>query len=709
MTQEEFLTGVESNQAIVFGQDAPDADRTLEGAWLSEAADRGLRIRISNGIITGPVVLDTIEVRENFELIGCQLNLLTGRYATFKKWFRLELCSFTDHCGLRGARFSSGVWFRGSTFANGLDLGYISVAVDLDLDGIDCTNRAYLVGISTAKNLHARKSVFHGDLHMALVNVGGQCDANGSRFLGDVVFIDSKLGGLILSRARFEPTDGKAAAFDRMTVDSGANFSQAWFGVPAQFGGISVKGQLVLDEATFLNDCLIEGATANDLFCRSITCEAATSLVGSHVFSADFTGSTFKGPARFNDLRVDIAISLVSTTFCSIAIFDRITVGQSIRVTGTKDLPMQFRGEVTSFAGAVIGSQGIFEDLTFVGAAVFESSSFGADLFFERCRFEGAASFIGMRTAGNISVIDTTFLRCEFHRVSCKGNFGFAGCTVAKEADLSYLCTDGNLVFSTCNFESEVILKNSRIAAELSLKSSVLNVALSLEMVSCGALEFFQHLVESASDRTPDLSKIKVNAIGLRYGQLYCVWRDFIAGISASKLYVLDPYTQLERHLRNVGAYHWADEVYAIGRRNFRNTLSKKSLRYWWDIGLDLLSGYGLKPRRTILALLALFAVTTCLIAFVPKFAVPDPKGTCNVSQRATSPDLEIAINLAARQYAVAGDAAISGWAVSDCPLLGFWLRPYSVIGILRLIALILIPFVVASLAGVLKYVGKQD
>jgi hypothetical protein len=72
-------------------------------------------------------------------------------------------------------------------------------------------------------------------------------------------------------------------------------------------------------------------------------------------------------------------------------------------------------------------------------------------------------------------------------------------------------------------------------------------------------------------------------------------------------------------------------------------------------------------------------------------------------------PDLEIAVNLAVRQYVVGASDTVSGWKISECPLVGSWIRPYSVIGILRLLGLILIPFVVASVAGILKYVGRRD
>jgi hypothetical protein len=707
MTREEFFSAVQANRALVF-DGAPDMDRTLQGAWLSEAAERGFSVRVSNAIIVGPIVLDTVEVRASFELISCQLDLLSGRYATILKWFRLELCTFNGYCRLRGARFASGLWFRGSIFTDEFDLGYVTVAVDLDLDGINCGKQAYLVGLSVKKNFHTRKATFKDGFYMALATVLGVFDAKETRFYGDVILMDSHVGGLIFTKTRIEQTKDQGAAFDRLTVDSGANFSQASFDGPAAFGGLSVKGQLIFDEASFSSDCLIEGAIARDLFCRSITFESTTSLVGSHVFAADFTGSTFKGPARFNDLRVDVTLSLVSTTFSSVAVFDRMAIGQSIRVAGTLRSPAEFRGDVTSFAGATVGSQGIFEHVTFVGAAVFEGSRFGSDLFLDRCAFRAAASFIGMQVLGNISIVSVEFSQCEFHRLHCNGNFGFASCTITNKAELSYLSSDGNLVFSDCNFASELILKNSRIAAELSLRSTVLSEALSLEMVSCGILDCFPHLVDSAHDSIPDLSKIKINAIGLRYGQLYCVWRDFIAGVALSRLYVLDPYTQLEQQLRSVGAYHWADEVYVLGRRNFRNAFSQNSIRYWWDFALEMLSGYGLKPGRTIVALVILFALTTSLIAFIPFFAVQDATGACDFSQ-SSRPDLEIAMNLAARQYAVGGSDAVSGWSISDCALLGSWLRPYSVIGLLRLVALILIPFVVASFAGVLKYVGKRD
>ncbi len=101
---------------------------------------------------------------------------------------------------------------------------------------------------------------------------------------------------------------------------------------------------------------------------------------------------------------------------------------------------------------------------------------------------------------------------------------------------------------------------------------------MNLEMARCGTLDFFKGIVASADQKLPDLSKIKINAIGLRYNQLYCVWKDFVAGIAASKLSYFRSLRAIEKHLRSIGAYHWADEVYMLGRRNLRNAFKKNSI-----------------------------------------------------------------------------------------------------------------------------------
>lgn len=705
MTEAEFLEALSSRDHVIFDETATDGERTLQGHWLTAAARAGLPIRVSRGKIVGLVVLDTMRV-SHFELISCELENLSAQYATFTEWFRVETCSFSGYCWLRGSRFESAVWFRGTHLAGNLDLGYVSIGVDLDLDGLDCAKRVYLVGAAVQKNVHLRSSTFRGDFEMALANVTGQFDAQKSRFLGKATFVDSSIGGFIAVEASFESDKGDEVLFDRMAVNSGVNFTSASFGNTTSFGGLIAKGQLIFDNASFRGDCRLEGVKANDGFFRSVTFSKSASFIGAHLFSGDFTDSTFEGEARFNDLKVDIALSLNGTLFQSSAIFDRLRLGESLRIASTTRKVI-FSGPLTSFADANVGSQGIFSDVVFLGGAVFESAEFGG-LILERCAFHRVASFVTMRCKGDACFIGIAFEKAEFHAADIGGNFGFDGCTFREPADISYVSSRGNLVFSNSKFCSEVVLKNSHTRGELSLISSTLTDALSLEMATCGALHFFKGIAESSNDKTPDLSKVKINAIGLRYGHIYCVWRDYVAGVAASQLHIIDPYVQLERYLRTTGAYYWADEVYILGRQNLRKALPKGSARYRWDVALDFLSGYGLRPLRTLLALAVLLAIIAGLIAFVHGFADTNAVSDC-VSAKGGLPDFEVAVNLAVSQYVPWASETVSGWRISECPLLGSLVRPYSVVWILRLAGLVLIPFVVTSLGGILRYIGPRN
>ena len=705
VTETDFFDAIHSNNAITFDAQTSEQERTIQSVWIAKAAEDSLPIRLSGAKLEGPLVLDTLHIPNSLELLSCEIPALTARYATFDKWVRIQSCVLTGNCSFQGSRFQSAVWLTQTRFLGYLDLAYVSVSVDLDLDEIHCADKVNLLGATVNKNVHCRLATLNGHLLMALATVGGQFDIRKAQFLAGVTLVDARLGGLVALEARFEPPKNDEILFDRMTVASAINFAGSTFGGSVSFGGIDVKGQIIFEGVHFKGDCRLEGASANDAFFRSVTFEANVSLIGSSLFSADFSQSTFKGAARFNDLRVEVAMSLNGTTFESDAHFDRLRVGEALRLVAT-DRRVTFRGLVTSFAGSKIGSQGTFEDVSFEGNAIFEGMEVGADLYVERCSIAKVMSFVAASCKGNASFIAVDLARIDCHAFQIGGNCGFANCGFKDIADFSYVTTGGNLVFDACSFSNELLLKNAAIRGELRLRTSSLSAPLTLEMASCGTLDFFNGMVECAKDKKPDLSKIPINAVGLRYKQLFCVWRDYVSGLTASRLYIVDPYSQLEAYLRRSGAYHWADEVYLLGQKNLRRAFAKTSLRYWWNVALEKLSGYGLKPGRTVLALLALLGLTTLLIATIHGFATPGGEADCG---KIRLPDLEVAASLAVRQYVVGSNEAVSGWTISQCPLIGSWVRPYSIIGILRLLGLVLIPFVIASFAGILKYVGHRD
>jgi hypothetical protein len=700
VTLDDFKHSILSNGYLHFREDATPADRRISGEWLAELAASDVPLRIKGAVVDGPIVLETIVVKANFELIDCKIHSIEARYATFEKWFRIETSSFAGDCTLRGVLFNKALWLRGCEINGALDLTHASVLVDVNMDRSISKKRSDLTGLSVQNNFHLRQARLVGPFEMPFGRVAGQFDATDAIFEAQLMVTDAKIGALVFNKVQALGSD---ICFDRCSIDAMALFVDAVFTGPATFSGMSVKGQVVFNGAAFHSDFLVEGTTANDFVAQGIRIAGTCSLVGSHIFSCDLGRAQLSGTARFNDLHVDVTVNLSGASFGKRAIFDRLQTGETMRVAGSADEFVLF-GSFVSFAGARIGSQGVFEFVLFQGSVVFEGASFGADLYFESCKFSKVVSAVDMRIGKDLVVTDSEFSEVMFHAAQCRGNIGFATCTFADAADFSYIQAKRNLVFVECSFKSELILKNAHISGELAVRESTLSVALSLEMATCGVLHLFPNLVKAAKVRRPDLSSIKVNAIGLRYAQVYVVVEDFLAAIDSSRLYVLDPYSQLERHLRRVGQQVSADDVYVRGRRHLRATLPKVSLRYWLDSSLEVLSGYGVKPVRTFVALLSLFAVTALLICFVPHFASHTPSFALQLR-----PNIEVAANLALKQYSVDPGGSVAGWSISECPLWGAWVRPPTILSILRLLGVLLIPFVATSFFGVLKYVGSRE
>jgi uncharacterized protein YjbI with pentapeptide repeats len=701
MTKEEFDAVLQGAGAIVFTDAASAEDRRIEGDWISIAAKNGAPIRISGGIVDGPIALDNETIAAPFELISCKLQLLTARYARFSRWVRLELCELAGACILRGAVFDSALWLRGSTAAGNLDLGYARIAVDLDIDGIRCHKRFYLAGVAVANNFHARGSTLEGPFLMPLARIGGQFDITRSKFSSDATFHDSQLSAFTGAHAVF----GGNTTFDRTSIFSVATFSDMRFSNTATFCGMDVRGQFVFDRSEFTGECHIEGSKANDAFFRNVVFRSISSFIGSQFFSADFTDAQFYKLARFNDLRIESGISAVGNLFAEEARFDRIKIGETLKI-GSNEKRTTF-ADVASFAGMRVGSQVQIEGATFEGPVFFDGSIVDADLSMDNSDLKTGGSFRGCRCKGDLEIANARVGEMlSFHGAEIHGNFVFDSCEL-RVVDCSYVTVQLNLAFQACKFTRELILKSCRVRGDLGLTGTTLAVALTLETASVGAIEFIKGLTPRAIEPVPNLRSIRVNAVGLRYGHIYCVWQDYISGLDASNIASLDPYVELEKYLRSTGQEHWADDVYVHGRLKLRQSLSKRSIQYYWDWLLWILSGYGLKPRRALLALVILLVVTTALIAWIPTFASHDSANAVACSQ--TMPDIETAVSLAVRQFTGTGNDDVNGWRISFCPLFNGWLYPYSIVLALRGIALIIIPFTVATVTGLLKYIGHRE
>ena len=171
-----------------------------------------------------------------------------------------------------------------------------------------------------------------------------------------------------------------------------------------------------------------------------------------------------------------------------------------------------------------------------------------------------------------------------------------------------------------------------------------------------------------------------------------------------------------------MGRDNSADDVYFIEQESIKAYPRFTGARIGDTIN-RLISGYGVKPARLILWALILLSLSSAVFLY-PGFA--RPVTTKQEAYRCDeTPTLTEAIGLGFSALAPGGNKVIDDWKMSDCRInllllspptgyvvrqlpFGIYVKPFEVIGLLSVLAIVLIPFLIAQLTALWRYAGSR-
>jgi hypothetical protein len=227
--------------------------------------------------------------------------------------------------------------FRGATFSG-----------DICFDGVTFSGDALFERAKFSARARFERAKFSGDARFGRTTFGGKAGFYRAIFSGAANFYEATFSGL--------------ADFIFVRFGGSAHFSSATFGPDPNFNYASFGGAAHFDEAKF------NGVTGF--------------LVARFDADADFDSAIFSGPAYFT-----------AATFSAAGRFDSAAFGDDARFGSTK-----FKGDAQ------------FKQATFGGASEFEGASFEQDLTFSRAAFEHARELGPLVVAQRLLLDDCVFL-----------------------------------------------------------------------------------------------------------------------------------------------------------------------------------------------------------------------------------------------------------------------------------------------------------
>jgi uncharacterized protein YjbI with pentapeptide repeats len=384
-----------------FTPGTPDQQRTVEAAWIEEAARGAKAVHLEHGLIRG---------------------VLNLKYASVEKEFRLQDCEIQDRADFSYSAFKQMADFSGSVFKVGPDFHNSRFEYELLL-----TSAKFLSGEGCWSHVTVIRALQAED-----VKFEDTADTN---------FDNLSCGSAVFNRAVF----GGQVSFRNAHIQGEARFSGASFHKAAMFEGTRVDDQWLfriepdnqLPAATFHGEANFIGITVENLASfRGVTFEKEARFVWAHIkgpttFGNDEQGlhaADFHGEADFRD-----AILTGDADFDGVTFFQGNARFNSVKFGGTATFKGAFFKGSGSFDGVKVGEDLVFDGANFESStteAVFDKAEVSGSLFFANSRFAGEAKFEGMKVEGTVA----QFLDAEFSRPVTFVNADFRGSAQFKGA-----------------------------------------------------------------------------------------------------------------------------------------------------------------------------------------------------------------------------------------------------------------------------------
>jgi len=641
-----------------------------------------------------------------------------------KPELNLPAATFAAEASFIGAHFGGQAHFRGVQFNS--PNKWVSFA-GARIDG------SAFFGKKPELNLPA--ATFAAEASFIGAHFGGQAHFQGVMFKQGVNFDEAKINGI---------------AFFLQAIFAGEATFRGHFGGQAAFQGAVFKERVSFNGATIDHRALFRSEPALGLPAATFGGEA--NFGGIHIGpSAEFQGAQFNStdkPVRFDDAKVDGSVFFEGARFAGEATFIGIHIGSSAEFQraqfNSTDKPVRFDN-------AKVDGSAIFTEAKFLGEArfiagriglqaAFNSAEFNKPTTFETMDIRGSAVFREARflKGSNPSFLGTDFRRgaffqratfedpVDFHTAQFHVEARFSGIRFHREANFNASYFEGLADFGSAKGLpgtefNKVSFDHARFERDARFDDAVFQGAASFREASFRTVYFSPN---GAVDRK-DQFQGTVDLRGCIYDRIQVSWRSMLRQRDgSSRLSEIDrqPYTQLEKVLRNVGKDREADEVYLERWQVEREQKWRHGEFGAWMVSqiYALLANYGVRPYRLI--------SFTVLFVFLGTFIFSRP-GAVQMKlapERATQPAESTAVIEGNAAASTEKSVKLSAWDALrlsiglflpvEVPLAASWkpsdrrfmLLKFSDFGtMLKLAGWVLVPLGIAALAGLLRRVAQ--
>ena len=566
-------SAVEAGGIIRLIKDHPEAERTIEAAWIEHAATSGTNTEIWNATVQGQLNLSGKELR--------------GRLA-------LRHCVVQEAVDFSGGIFHSDLILASTTFLGKVDLRNASAERDVNL------NRT---------TFQAPGNSF---IHM---EVKGYLMAIGARFLGATIFDDATFGPDV----RFNRSLFAGLSFNSVRGKGSIHFERVRFQRQADFTGMDIDGDLDFTDAFFASakDAKFEvlqvgGDAAFDRahFGQKVFFD------GTHIDGqGSFRGAVFANGASFTDVRVggDLTFQRDNIDGCPAA-FQLQSTGDAsdselaadfsdAHISGNFDFRnVEVEGKA-SFVGLAIGGGGIFRSTRFNAESKirFDLAHFGGGAFFQDAQFNGEVDFRG----GQID-LDARFSGADFRRAASFEASKFTGLATFASGSFEQMAYGGTMF-------DHLSLKHARFEQDAHFDDAVIRGNADFRDATFQVVYFSKTGTAQAGGVTVRQFQQDIDLRGCTYKAIDGDWRSLLPRAQAGVEYNRQPYTQLGKFLTNIGQPEVADEVYLERRTAERKSKWRKHRYMAWfgDFIYFVFLHYGVRPwQLLVLAVILLIAGT---------------------------------------------------------------------------------------------------
>jgi Pentapeptide repeats (9 copies) len=307
------------NGQVNFDPLQPENTRTIEAAWIVEAANKHVDINIYGAVIRGPLVMPYFTFEGEVQLGRCTFDgFVNFAFTTFNRQLKVYQSVFRSGASFEEATFNSGAFFWGSEFDGG-GVGFHDAHARGVFDASDAIFGGKAGMIASFPRAQFDRGArfdfarFDTDVDFSAAKFGEKTDFLGTQFRGIAIFdrahfaqvtsfgdlINKKLISTFWTRARFNLTQ----------FDSDVLFLGVPFHGDAEFVGTRFGGDAFFEGATFHGDARFDRSqiVGSAVFHSESTLPPATFVKGAWFdyahFESDvfFDGARFEGPVNFQE------------------------------------------------------------------------------------------------------------------------------------------------------------------------------------------------------------------------------------------------------------------------------------------------------------------------------------------------------------------------------------------------------------------------